>query len=311
MQRIEVTNRYARIPRPMTYDAIVVGLGGVGSATLYQLAARGLKVLGIDQYTPPHPHGSSHGQTRVFRTAYFEHPSYVPLLRRAADLWRETERRCDSKLYHETGLLEVGPSDGVVIPGIMRSATEFNLPLETMSMSEAKTRFPGIEGDESWTAVIEQQAGYLAIEACVDGHLTLAKQFGAVVRLGATVDRWQTDGAGVNVTVEGEHIAAERIVLAGGPWSAVWLERYGVALSVVRKHMYWYRVQERNYHQDAGFPCYFFETPAGFFYGTPALDELGLKVARHSGGEAIASLEPVHSRDTTDQRLCESFLRSS
>lgn len=294
----------------MTYDAIVVGLGGVGSAALYQLALRGVSVLGVDKFAPPHPHGSSHGQTRVFRTAYFEHPSYVPLLRRAADLWRETESRCGSTLYHETGLLEVGPGDGIVIPGILRSAAEFDLPLETLSMTEAKSRFPGIDGDESWTAVIEQQAGYLEVEACIESHLSLAKRHGANIRCGVTVDQWRVNGTGAEVVIDGERVLASQIVLAGGPWSASWLQRYGVELSVVRKHIYWYRTRGSHYRRDNGFPCYFFETPDGFFYGTPMTDESGIKVARHSGGEKLNAPDTVHLRDPEDQQRCEAFLRN-
>ncbi|MEO1526640.1 MAG: N-methyl-L-tryptophan oxidase [Planctomycetota bacterium] len=293
-----------------TYDAIVVGLGGVGSATLYQLASRGLSVLGIDRYSPPHTYGSSHGQTRVFRTAYFEHPSYVPLLRRAADLWRLTEEHCGEELYHKTGLLEIGPRDGVVIPGILRSAAEFDLPIETMSMADAKDQFPGIEGPENWTAVVEAEAGFLAVEACIENHLALAQQRGATVRYGTTVDQWKSVGDGMELRLGNDRVHAARVVLAGGPWSAQWLAKYEVELSIVRKHIYWYETHEQGYHQSSGFPCYFFETRDGFFYGTPAIDDAGVKVARHSGGEQITDPEKHHTRDPQDQRQCESFLKT-
>ena len=294
----------------MSFDAIVVGLGGVGSAALYQLASRGLSVLGIDRHAPPHPHGSSHGQTRVFRTAYFEHPSYVPLLRRAADLWRESESRAGKTLYHETGLIEIGPSDGVVIPGLLRSASEFELPIETMSMAEAMSRFPGIRGDEAWSVVLERQAGYLEVKTCIESHLTLATQMGATIRTHTTVNDWRIDGDGVELTLGCERIRASRLVLAGGPWATSWLASHGVELSILRKHVYWYSVDAPRYRQDHGFPCYFYETPDGFFYGTPVTGDAGIKVARHSGGETVQQPEPEHQRDAKDQGQCEAFLES-
>src|SRR5436190_7553390 len=102
----------------MTYDVIVLGTGGVGSAALYHLARRGAKVLGLDRFPPAHDRGSSHGRTRIIRQAYFEHPDYVPLLKRAYELWFRLEHASGRKLYHEVGLLEIGPSDGVVVPGV-------------------------------------------------------------------------------------------------------------------------------------------------------------------------------------------------
>src|SRR6186713_2272783 len=100
-----------------TYDAIVLGAGGVGSAALWQLARRGLRVLGIDRFAPPHDRGSSHGQTRIIRQAYFEHPDYVPLVLEIYGLWAELERHAGRQLLRETGLFEIGPATGIVVPG--------------------------------------------------------------------------------------------------------------------------------------------------------------------------------------------------
>ncbi len=104
------------------YDAIVLGVGGVGSAALYHLARRGARVVGIDANRPPHALGSSHGHTRVIRQAYFEHPSYVPLLKESYREWRALEASVGKPLFHQIGLVEIGPEHGVVVPGVLRRA---------------------------------------------------------------------------------------------------------------------------------------------------------------------------------------------
>ena len=125
------------------YDCIVIGTGGIGSAALFHVAQRGARVLGIDRFPPGHDRGSSHGETRLIRLAYMEHPDYVPLLRRAYDLWEELSERCGEQLYTETGLLEVGPPDDYMIPGVRASAQEHRLEVEELSPAEVEQRFPG------------------------------------------------------------------------------------------------------------------------------------------------------------------------
>ena len=124
------------------FDIIVLGTGGVGSAALYYLAQAGVKVLGIDRFNPPHDRGSSHGETRAIRQAYFEDPQYVLLIKKAYQLWRELEKDTGIHLFSEIGVLEIGPSDGVVIPGVLESASEHNLPIEKLSRGEILKRFP-------------------------------------------------------------------------------------------------------------------------------------------------------------------------
>src|SRR6478672_5584422 len=115
------------------YDAIVIGTGGVGSAVLFHLAKRGAKVLGLDRFPPGHDRGSSHGRTRIIRQAYFEHPDYVPLLKRAYELWADLSQRCEKQLYHEIGLLQIGPPDGQVVPGVLESARRHGLDVDHLT----------------------------------------------------------------------------------------------------------------------------------------------------------------------------------
>ena len=159
-----------------SYDAIVIGAGGVGSAAMYHVAVRGAKVLGLDRFPPGHDRGSSHGRTRVIRQAYFEHPNYVPLLLRAYDLWQELSERSGRQLYHEIGLLQVGPPDGVIVPGVLASARLHGLTVDRLTAEQAMSRFPAFRIGEGWEAVFESRAGYLEVENCVLAHVIEAQK---------------------------------------------------------------------------------------------------------------------------------------
>ena len=113
------------------YDVIILGTGGVGSAAAYHLAKRGANVLGIDRFAGGHDRGSSHGETRVIRQAYFEHPDYVPLLLRAYELWRELEAETGVDLLRQVGLLQVGPPVGTVVRGVLQSAKQHGLGVDS------------------------------------------------------------------------------------------------------------------------------------------------------------------------------------
>ena len=123
----------------MTYDVIILGAGGVGSATAFHLAKRGLRVLALEQFGPAHDRGSSHGETRIIRKAYFEHPNYVPLLSRSYDLWAETEAEHGKQLFWQTGLVEVSPPDGMIVPRVLEAARQHDLAVESLAAAALST----------------------------------------------------------------------------------------------------------------------------------------------------------------------------
>ncbi len=291
-----------------SWDVIVIGLGGVGSSAVYHLAKAGHRVLGMDQYPPAHDHGSSHGRTRIIRQAYFEHPAYVPLLQRSFQLWDELEQQAGEKLFYRTGLVELGPRNGIVIPGVLRSAAEHNLEIEQLSVSELSRCWPGISGQEDWQVVIERNAGFLRVEECVRSHLQTAHELGASCLHGVKVERWEVDGSGVNVITSDGVERSQSLVLAGGPWSGELLGDVGVKLQVLRKHQYWFEPEKTGFELDDGFPCFFHETPNGFFYGFPSIDGSGVKVARHSGGQPIDQPQQMHTADDDDRDLVNRFV---
>ena len=284
------------------FDTIVVGTGGMGSAALYHLAARGARVLGIDRFPCAHDRGSSHGHTRLIRLAYFEHPDYVPLLRRAYQLWRELEQTSVRPLLVESGLVTAGPPAGQVVAGLLASAVAHSLPVERLSGSEAARRYPGLRLAEDWEIAFEACAGYLFVEECVRTHTLLAVNAGAKLEYGAAVRRWRADSSGVVVETDRESFTAGSLVLASGAWTSDLLQVPGLGLEVLRKALFWYRPEpsHASLYAAGTLPCFAFDTPAGFFYGFPSLDSRGVKVAEHTGGRVIA--DPLSVDRTLDQQ---------
>lgn len=161
------------------FDAIVVGLGGMGSAAAAHLAARGRRVLGLEQFQPAHDQGSSHGRSRVIRLAYFEHPAYVPLLRRAYELWRTLESRTGRRLLQITGGLMIGSPESEVVAGSLRSALEHGLAHEMLDAAAIRRRFPALTPPPGVVALHEDEAGIVFPEEAIRAHLDLAADHGA------------------------------------------------------------------------------------------------------------------------------------
>ncbi len=283
------------------YHAIVVGLGGMGSAAAYHLARRGLKVLGLDRFTPPHPYGSSHGVSRIIRLAYFEHPDYVPLLRRAYELWEELAHETGRELLVRTGGLMIGPPEGVLVTGCLRSAREHGLPYELLDWEHLRRRFPVLQPEPGTVAVWEPEAGYVRAEESVRAHLERAAALGAELRFGEPVQAWRADGEGVEVRTASDTYRADRLVLTVGPWARELLG-LDLPLEVTRQVMFWFAPDgDPAPFLPSRFPVFLWELGAGhFLYGFPALEgpESGVKVAFHRRGDACHP-------DTVDRQVRE------
>lgn len=292
------------------FDCIVLGVGGVGSAALYHLARRGVRVLGLDRFAPGHDRGSSHGSTRVIRLAYFEHPDYVPLLRRAFELWQELEDQRAAQLYMRTGIIEMGPPDGEVVPGVLRAARQHDLEVHELTADEVQQRYPGIRLPEHWQGVFESEAGYLWVEKCVIAYAEQAQAYGACLQTGEVVRQWSATGDGVTVQTDKQLYRAHRLVITAGAWAPQLLSSLEVPMQVLRKPLLWYRTQQPDYRGDGGFPVWLFETPNGTFYGFPELDDMGLKVAEHSGGLTVDEpLQLERQLTPADRQPVEALLR--
>ncbi|WP_428304574.1 N-methyl-L-tryptophan oxidase [Lacipirellula sp.] len=300
------------MPAP-PYDVIVLGAGGVGTAAMWQLAARGLRVLGIDRFDPPHSHGSSHGRTRIIRQAYFEHTDYVPLLLESYRLWEELEHQTGEQLKLETGLLEVGPADGIVVPGVLAAARQHQLSVEELTAAEIANRWPAFRMPPSSdvTGVFEPRAGLLFVEQCVAACLAEAKRHGAELLTNVEVIDWNADAAaGIVVRTTAGEFRANRLVITAGAWAGSLLQSLGVPLEVRRKPLMWYDSTAPAQTAASAFPCFLFELSHAVFYGFPAVDEQGVKVAEHSGGEPIADpLQVDRQLRASDTPLVDQFVR--
>lgn len=268
-------------------DYLVVGLGGMGSSALYHLARRGLKVLGIEQFGIAHDRGSSHGETRIIRKAYFEHPNYIPLLQRAYELWSELEQESGSLLFVPCGLMVAGPSEGEVIQGVHLASRLYGVDVEKVSTEEAAQRFSGFQIPPGFEVTYESEAGFLFVEECVRAHIECAITRGAQVCLNENINAISISDDLIDVRTNTQHYTASQMIVTAGAWSSSCLQELNLPLQVVRKLLFWNRVKQPVYNLDAKNGGFFFDMPEGEFYGFPSLDGETVKLAEHSGGEVI------------------------
>lgn len=275
------------------FEIIIVGTGGFGSSCLYQLARRGVRVLGLDRFSAGHDRGSSHGDTRIIRQAYFEHPDYVPLLLRAYELWQELESASGRDLMTLCGLLLAGRPDGEAVSGARLAARLNGIQIDDVQTDSSSketlhsARLSGFRIPDGFEAVFESVGGYLQVEDCVQTHIELACQAGAEHRTGESIVSWSSDGRTVRVRTEAGEYEAAALILTPGAWASQLLESMPEMppLTVLRKTLHWNQVRSSVYDVANGGCGFFFEMPYGTFYGFPSIDGRTLKVAEHSGGE--------------------------
>ncbi|CAN3129466.1 N-methyl-L-tryptophan oxidase [Mycobacterium sp. smrl_JER01] len=265
----------------MAYDVIVIGLGGMGSAAAYHLAARGQRVLGLEKFTPAHDRGSSHGGSRIIRQSYFEDPAYVPLLLRAYQLWDQLARDSGRDVYRMTGGLFLGPPDCLTVAGSLRASRQWDLPHDVLDEHEIRSRFPNFSPQPGDIALFEAKAGFARPELTVQAHLDLAEKAGATLRFGTEVLDWTETAGGVTVrTADGVHRAGQ-LVICPGAWAPQLLAEFGIPITVERQVLYWLDPLGGT----APFvdqPIFIDENASGMqIYGFPAIDGPGggVKVA--------------------------------
>ena len=271
------------------YDVVVIGLGAMGSSAAFHLAARGLRVAGIDRFDPPHALGSTHGRTRIIREAYYEHPVYVPFVRQAYEQWSALERMSGTTLFQRTGGLMLGSEASELLQGTLASAREHLIAIEVLESSEIRRRFPAIAPDPPMIGVLEKRAGLLFPEACVSAHLAMARKLGAELHTNTAVSALELTADGLTVHTSDNIFRARKVVLAAGPWMSGLLSMVGVEfpLTVERQTMHWL---EGGYPAVTGperMPLLMVETHDNrLFYATPDVGD-GVKAALHHGGAFV------------------------
>ena len=273
------------------YDVLVVGLGAVGSATLHELALRRVSVIGVDAFAPPHTLGSTHGKSRIIREAYFEHPSYVPLVQRAFEKWAALEAATGDSLYRRTGGLSIGREDSGLVAGVMRSAREHRLDVELLNRKGVAERYPAFELEPDMVGVVERNAGMLAPESCIRACLRLASAHGAELATGAGVVDLRRRPTGFVATTARREITARRVVLCAGAWNPQLFAMLGIdiPLVVTRQTMHWLApVGDASLRAPDQFPVTLIDHgDERIFYAMPDIGD-GVKAAIHYEGTATA-----------------------
>jgi sarcosine oxidase len=296
---------------PKIHDVIVIGIGAMGASTCHHLARRGVSVLGLEQFDIPHSLGSSHGSSRMIRLAYYEHPDYVPLLRRAYELWEQLEAVSGQKLLHLTGGLYMGPPDGGTVAGSLKSARQHGLPHELLNRDELRRRFPQFNVPDNWMGLYESRAGFLTPERVIAAYALAALRAGATLHGREKVVGWKSDNRGVIVqTTRGEY-HANHLIFCGGAWSGTLIQDLGVQLKVTRQVMAWVWPSDPEPFALGRLPVWAIDHLDGtIHYGFPMVCDIpGLKVAHHGPG-APADPDTVNRQEQSgDQETFRPFLR--
>ncbi len=282
-------------------DVAVVGVGAMGAATMWRLAARGARVVGFERFSPGHDRGSSHGESRIIRTAYFEDPRYVPLVRSAFGLWRRLEADTGTALLTTTGALTIGAPDGTLVAGVLASAREHGLDHELLDAARARRRFPRHRLATGEVAVYEQAAGVLRPESAVAAMAQAAERLGARLHRDTEVLGLDAGPGGVEVRTAGGAHRARHAVVAVGAWLGSLLPGLGLPLRIERQVQVWFPVGDPAAWRPGRCPVWIDEVaPGRHRYGLPSLDGRTIKVAAHHEGTTTTADEldrQVHPAD--------------
>jgi sarcosine oxidase len=265
-------------------DVIVLGLGSMGSAAAYHLAARGLQVVGLDRFTPPHERGAHAGGSRIIRMTYAEGSAYVPLLHRTYALWDEVERAGGVRLVTRTGGLNLGRPESATVTGALTSARNHGLEHELLDAAAIRRRFPAFTPGDDEVAVFDVAAGIVTPELAIGTLLDLAVQAGAQLRYGTAVASWkEVRGGVVVITDNGDELHADRLIVAPGGWAP---GLFDLPLRVERRVQHYWKPAVPGFDPVA-FPVWIWEDASDVVgYGMPAFGPEGLvKAAFHDADE--------------------------
>jgi sarcosine oxidase len=294
-----------------SFDVIVLGVGAMGSSACHHLARRSVRVLGLEQFDIPHALGSSTGFSRMIRMAYYEHPDYVPLLRRAYELWHEIEADSRQKLLYLTGGLYLGTADSDLIAGSMRSAREHKLPHELLDRRALAERFPQFQTPDDWVAMLEPNAGFLLPEKVVAAYADQAMRHGAELHGREPVVAWSADARGVTVQTPRDTYHAAHLLICGGAWSGRLLKDLAIELQVTRQVMGWVWPREPARFALDVLPVWAIGHPDGsLHYGFPMMsDNPGVKIAHHAPGQPTNPDHVARDPQPGDEATFRSALR--
>jgi sarcosine oxidase len=280
------------------FDVVVCGLGVMGSAALHHLARRGKRVLGLERYAPGHDRGSSHGHTRIIRLGYFEHPSYVPLLRRAYALWRELEGASGRQLLHLTGIAEIGLPTSILVRGTLEAARLHGLRHDVLTAAELMRRFPAFRMPPEHVAVVQPDGGFLDVEPSIAAQIALATAAGAEIRSGEAVRAIEPRAGLVRIISERGVVEAGAAIVTAGAWMPALLPELAATLRATREVVGWFEVTDADLFSAGRCPVFIIESRHGMHYGIPPRGGAGI-------GAAIKVAKHHHRGKTVDPDTCD------
>lgn len=290
------------------YEVIVVGVGGMGSATVYQLARRGVRVLGIERFAIPHEMGSSHGLTRIIRLAYHEGPEYVPLGRRAYELWNELQAQTGEQLLHITGSVHAGAPGTPAFDDTLVACQEQNVPHEVLTSAELASRYPGYRMAPDDMAVIQPQGGFLVPERCIEGHAAIAREHGADIHENERMLEWEPTANGVRVTTDRGSYEADSLVLTAGAWASRLLPSLQALAVPERQVVAWFETKTPEWFTPSRFPVFIITWEDEEYYGFPEFGAPGFKVGKfHHVGEVADPDNLDRSLRAEDEAMLRRF----
>ncbi len=290
------------------YDVIVVGVGAMGSAAAYHLSRRGKRVLGLERFGIPHNMGSSHGQTRIIRLAYYEDPSYVQLLRRAYELWGEIQREAGEKLLYTTGSIDAGPEDSWVFKGSWDSCRLHDLRHEVLTGAELHRRYPGYNLPKDHLAVLQPDGGFLTPERCIVSYVMGAQARGAEIHGHETVLGWEPLENGVRVNTDRGSYEAEKLVVTAGAWNASLLGVLDGLAVPERQVLAWLQPTRPEHFRRENFPVFNLLVDEGRFYGFPVHGVPGFKFGKyHHLEETVDPDQMQREANGEDEALLRDF----
>ena len=290
------------------FDVIVVGTGAMGAAACWQLARRGQKVLALDRYDIPNAMGSSHGVNRIIRLAYFEHPAYVPILRRAYELWRETEQLAGEQLLWITGSLDIGASGSKIVEGALASCRQHGLHHEVLSAADAMARYPGYRLPENFVALHQPEGGFVASERAIVAAANLAMQSGAVLRAReAVLDITPIVGGGVRVRTGRGVYEAGQVIVSAGAWIGELVPGLSATAVPERQVLGWFQPKRPELFRLGAFPVSNLKGDLGHFYQFPVWNVPGFKIGLYhhlheQGAPEQLSREPTAADEAVLRR---------
>ena len=271
------------------YDVAVIGLGTMGSFAAVEFARRGLSVVGIDRFTPPHGRGSHSGGTRIYRLAYPEGSGYVPLSQMAGGMWDQAGEQLGTKLLHRSGVLYMGPPEESFLGEVAESASTHHLQVESLTADEVHRRYPVFEIPENYAGLFDVQAGWLDVDASITASLTYAQSLGVDCIFDQPVKAWDATETEAHVHLEKESITAARLIITAGAWAGALLRDLQLPLAVKRKVVAWFDPLAPELFAAGRVPVFSFAD--NFLYGFPYAPGLGVRLAEHLGGSYLADAD--------------------